>query len=94
VAHGFGRSEATGGRDCIDAVRRFFKAPARRLDARQSKVGGGIVGLVVAILIIAVGINGFELLGAPFWVESLFQGTALVGAVALSQVRRRSGAPR
>jgi ribose transport system permease protein len=53
-----------------------------------------VAGLVVAILIIAVGINGFELLGAPFWVESLFQGTALVGAVALSQVRRRSGAPR
>jgi ribose transport system permease protein len=46
-----------------------------------------VAGLVVAILILAVGINGFELLGAPFWVESLFQGLALVGAVALSQIR-------
>jgi ribose transport system permease protein len=51
-------------------------------------------GLVVAILILAVGINGFELLGAPFWVQSLFQGTALVGAVALAQVRSRGVARR
>jgi ribose transport system permease protein len=51
-------------------------------------------GLVVAILILAVGINGFELLGTPFWVQSLFQGVALVGAVAIAQIRSRGLGPR
>jgi ribose transport system permease protein len=47
-------------------------------------------GLLVAILIIAVGINGLELLGGPFWIQDLFEGGALIGAVALSSARSRS----
>lgn len=46
-------------------------------------------GLIVAILIIAVGINGLELLGGPFWIQDLFEGGALIGAVALSTARSR-----
>jgi ribose transport system permease protein len=49
-----------------------------------------IWGLIVAILIIAVGINGLELLGAPFWVQDLFEGLALIAAVALTKLRARS----
>jgi ribose transport system permease protein len=44
-------------------------------------------GLIIAILIIAVGINGLELLGAPFWVQDLFEGVALIAAVALTRLR-------
>jgi ribose transport system permease protein len=46
-------------------------------------------GLIIAILIISVGINGLELLGGPFWIQDLFEGGALIGAVALSTVRSR-----
>jgi ribose transport system permease protein len=44
-------------------------------------------GLIIAILIIAVGINGLELLGAPFWVQDLFEGAALIAAVAITRLR-------
>lgn len=47
-------------------------------------------GLIVAILIIAVGINGLELLGAPFWVQDLFEGVALIAAVALTRLRAQA----
>jgi ribose transport system permease protein len=49
-----------------------------------------VLGLIVAILIIAVGINGLELLGGPFWIQDLFEGGALIGAVALSTARSRA----
>jgi ribose transport system permease protein len=49
-----------------------------------------IWGLIVAILIIAVGINGLELLGSPFWVQDIFEGVALIAAVALTRLRARS----
>jgi ribose transport system permease protein len=45
-------------------------------------------GLIVAILIIAFSVNGLELLGTPFWVTGIFQGFALLFAVALSKLRR------
>lgn len=47
-------------------------------------------GLIVAILIIAVGINGLELLGAPFWVQDIFEGLALIAAVALTRFRAKA----
>jgi ribose transport system permease protein len=46
-------------------------------------------GVVIAILIIAVGINGLQILGIPFWVVDLFQGTALVVAVLLSRLQAK-----
>jgi len=42
-------------------------------------------GVVIAILILAVGINGLQIAGIPFWVVDVFQGTALVVAVLLSR---------
>lgn len=46
-------------------------------------------GLVVAMLIIAVGINGLQIMGIPFWVVDLFQGTALITAVLLTKLQGR-----
>jgi ribose transport system permease protein len=40
-----------------------------------------IPGAVIAILLMAVGFNGLNLLGAPFWVQPIFNGTVLVVAV-------------
>lgn len=49
-----------------------------------------VVGLVVAVLIIAVGINGLQLAGTPFWVVDIYQGTILIIAVSLALLRRRN----
>jgi ribose transport system permease protein len=40
-----------------------------------------IPGSLIAILLMAVGFNGLNLLGAPFWVQPIFNGTVLVVAV-------------
>jgi ribose transport system permease protein len=48
-----------------------------------------VAGLVVAMLIIAVGINGLQIMGIPFWVVDLFQGTALITAVLLTKLQGR-----
>lgn len=47
-------------------------------------------GLVVALLIISIGVNGLQISGLPFWVVETFQGGALLVAVLLG--RRRPGA--
>lgn len=47
-------------------------------------------GLIVALLIISVGINGLQISGLPFWVVETFQGVALLVAVLLG--RRKAGA--
>jgi ribose transport system permease protein len=48
-------------------------------------------GTLVAVLILAVGISGIEQLGGAFYVESLFNGAALVVAVGMAgwAARRR-----
>ncbi len=48
-----------------------------------------VLGTVLAIFTIAVGVTGLELLGVPVWVEPLFNGVALIGAVALTRYLRR-----
>ncbi len=45
-------------------------------------------GTVLALLLLAVGIAGLTQLGAPLWVSPVFNGLALIIAVALA-VRRR-----
>jgi ribose transport system permease protein len=50
-----------------------------------------VPGLVVAVFIVAIGINGLQLMGAAFWIVNVFQGGALLGAVVISQVRARRG---
>lgn len=47
-----------------------------------------VVGLIVALLIISIGVNGLQLIGLPFWVEETFQGMALLVAVLLGRHRR------
>jgi ribose transport system permease protein len=48
-----------------------------------------IPGAVIAILLMAVGFNGLNLLGAPFWVQPIFNGTVLVVAVICAQAESR-----
>jgi ribose transport system permease protein len=49
-----------------------------------------VVGTCVAIIILAVGFNGLSLLGAPFWVQPVFNGVVLLIAVlsAKSETRK------
>ncbi|RDI30288.1 monosaccharide ABC transporter membrane protein (CUT2 family) [Rhodococcus sp. AG1013] len=47
-----------------------------------------VPGLLVGLAIIAIGINGLQLWGIPFWVISTFQGGALVLAVVLTKIRK------
>lgn len=42
------------------------------------------LGVVLSVYMIAVGVNGLATLGAPSWVEPVFNGTALIVAVALA----------
>lgn len=48
-------------------------------------------GLVIALLILAVGVNGLQLVGIPFWVVETFQGGALLVAVVSTRLRRTAG---
>lgn len=50
------------------------------------------LGVVVSVYLLAVGVTGLALLGVPSWVEPVFNGGALVVAIALS--RLTSGAMR
>jgi len=49
-----------------------------------------VPGLLVAVLLVAVGINGLQLIGISFWVVDLFQGLALIVAVSLSRLRQNA----
>jgi ribose transport system permease protein len=62
------------------------------LGATQFKEGNvNVPGLLVAIYVLATGIKGIQLMGAPFWVDQFFNGAALIVAVALAV---RSGRQR
>ncbi len=50
-----------------------------------------VPGLLVGLAILAVGINGLQLQGIPFWVISTFQGGALILAVVLTKLRGLAG---
>jgi len=52
-------------------------------------------GTVLAVYVLATGIKGLQLVGAPIWITELFNGLALLLAVGLSKFEktaRRSGA--
>jgi ribose transport system permease protein len=51
-----------------------------------------VAGTIVAIFLVATGSKGLQLMGVPIWVSSLFNGTVLIVAVALSQLRKRAKA--
>jgi ribose transport system permease protein len=45
-------------------------------------------GSVIAVLVLAVGVKGLQLAGAPVWIPDLFNGTALLLAVGMSKYQR------
>lgn len=45
-------------------------------------------GTVLAVITLQVGTTGLALLGAPFWIEPIFTGVALISAVAASRYLR------
>jgi ribose transport system permease protein len=44
-----------------------------------------IWGTVVAVYVLAVGVKGLQLAGAPVWIPDLFNGVALILAVGMSK---------
>lgn len=48
-------------------------------------------GTVLAVYVLAVGIKGLQLVGAPIWINELFNGVALLLAVGLSRWERARG---
>ena len=47
-------------------------------------------GTLIALGVLAVGFSGLNLHGVPFWVEPMFDGTLLLGAVLLAREEARS----
>ncbi|MGM0931768.1 MAG: ABC transporter permease [Actinomycetota bacterium] len=43
-----------------------------------------VTGTLLAVLVLATGVKGLQLAGAPFWIPDLFNGVALLIAVGLS----------
>lgn len=43
------------------------------------------LGVVLAVYLLAFGVSGLTLMGAPFWVEPVFNGAALIVAIGLAQ---------
>jgi len=63
---------------------------AAMLGAAAIKTGTyNIAGTVVAVFTLAVGVTGLQLLGAPVWVDPMFNGAALVIAVGLTRYLQR-----
>jgi ribose transport system permease protein len=48
-------------------------------------------GTVVAVYVLATGVKGLQLAGAPVWIPDLFNGVALLLAVGLARVQSRAG---
>ena len=58
------------------------------LGATQIKAGRvNVWGTVLSVYVLAMGIKGFQLAGATSWVNDMFYGVALAGAVALATRR-------
>jgi ribose transport system permease protein len=56
------------------------------LGSTQFRAGRfNVWGTIVAVYVLAVGVTGFQLAGAPVWIPDLFNGLALVVAVGLAK---------
>jgi len=44
-----------------------------------------VAGTLLAVILLAVGFSGLSLLGAPFWLQPVFNGVALIVGVILSK---------
>jgi ribose transport system permease protein len=61
------------------------------LGSTQLKHGRvNIWGAVIAVYVLAIGVKGLQLAGAPFWVSELFNGLALIVAVAAAVHERKT----
>ncbi|MET4781529.1 ABC transporter permease [Glaciihabitans sp. UYNi722] len=62
------------------------------LGSTQFKGGRfNVWGTVVAVYVLATGVQGLQLAGAPIWIPDLFNGVALLIAVGLAKFQGRSG---
>jgi ribose transport system permease protein len=50
-------------------------------------------GTVVAVYVLATGVKGLQLAGAPIWIPDLFNGVALLVAVGLAKYQSDAGRP-
>ncbi len=48
-----------------------------------------VPGAIVAIILLAIGFNGLNLLGAPYWLQPIFNGAVLVAAVITAKAEGR-----
>lgn len=63
------------------------------LGSTQLRAGRfNVWGTLIAVYVLAMGVKGLQLAGVPFWIPDLFNGAALLLAVGLSGLRRRTGA--
>jgi ribose transport system permease protein len=59
------------------------------LGSTQFKGGRfNVLGTLVAVAVLAIGVEGLELGGAPVWMPDLFNGVALLLAVGFAQMQR------
>ena len=57
------------------------------LGATTIRVGRfNVVGTIIAVILVAVGLNGLQLNGVPVWVEPVFNGAVLAIAVGASRL--------
>lgn len=47
-----------------------------------------VAGTLLAVLVLAVGVKGLQLAGAPIWLPDLFNGLALLAAVGFAQYQK------
>lgn len=52
-----------------------------------------VLGTVVAVYVLALGVKGLQLAGAPVWIPDLFNGAALLLAVGMAKWQRPGGGP-
>lgn len=61
------------------------------LGSTQIKPGRfNVLGTVLAVYVLATGVKGLELAGAPDWIPDLFNGLALLIAVGVAKTQRRN----
>lgn len=48
-----------------------------------------VLGALIAIILLAIGFNGLSLLGVPFWVQPIFNGSVLIIAVLVARQETR-----
>ena len=48
-----------------------------------------VPGACIAIILLAIGFNGLNLLGAPYWLQPIFNGAVLVIAVITAKAEGR-----